>query len=141
MLVGLLAGQIWSLLTGLGAVAAGGYALARRPAADFAVALAGACLALFAGVANAAVLARAVAPVPWSPAAGARGDRGGHRRRAPDSPLAGVDGCAPATSAASTTGTRPRPATARRRRGAAAAVAGSAEGADGGGSAGDEAAG
>ncbi|MFC4021475.1 hypothetical protein ACFOW4_26545 [Micromonospora sp. GCM10011542] len=66
VLVGLLSGQIWSLLTGLGAIAAGGYALARRPAADFALALAGACLALFAGVGNAAVFARSVAPVPWS---------------------------------------------------------------------------
>ncbi|PWR08662.1 hypothetical protein DKT68_14790 [Micromonospora acroterricola] len=71
LLVGLLSGQVWSLLTGLGAIAAGCYALARRPAADFAVALAGACLALFAGVANAAVFARSVAPVPW-PAEAAR---------------------------------------------------------------------
>lgn len=71
LLVGLLSGQIWSLFTGLGAVAAGVYALARRPAADFALALAGACLALFAGVANAAVLTRSVAPVPW-PAQSAR---------------------------------------------------------------------
>ncbi|MEU8009209.1 hypothetical protein [Micromonospora parva] len=67
VLVGLLSGQIWSLLTGLGAIAAGWYALRRRPAADFAVALAGACVALFAGVGNAAVFARSVAPVPWSP--------------------------------------------------------------------------
>ncbi|WP_410813268.1 hypothetical protein [Micromonospora sp. 067-2] len=65
VLVGLLAGQVWSLLTGLGAIAAGCYALARRPAADFAVALAGACLALLAGVANAAVFNRSVAPLPW----------------------------------------------------------------------------
>ncbi|SCE77366.1 hypothetical protein GA0070607_1394 [Micromonospora coriariae] len=65
VLVGLLSGQVWSLLTGLGAIAAGSYALARRAAADFAVALAGACLALFAGVANAAVFARSIAPVPW----------------------------------------------------------------------------
>ncbi|WP_435871390.1 hypothetical protein [Micromonospora echinaurantiaca] len=65
LLTGLLAGQVWALLTGLGAIAAGVYALARRPAAEFALALAGACLALFAGVANAAVFARAVAPVPW----------------------------------------------------------------------------
>ncbi|MER7889399.1 hypothetical protein ABTX15_06205 [Micromonospora sp. NPDC094482] len=71
VLLGLLGGQIWALLTGLGAIVAGGYALARRPAADFAVALAGACLALFAGVANAAVFARSVAPVPW-PATSAR---------------------------------------------------------------------
>ncbi|WP_405426761.1 hypothetical protein [Micromonospora sp. NBC_00617] len=67
VLAGLLGGQVWALLTGLGALAAGGYALARRPAADFVVALAGACLALFAGVANAAVFTRSVAPVPWSP--------------------------------------------------------------------------
>ncbi|PZG00153.1 hypothetical protein C1I99_10075, partial [Micromonospora deserti] len=66
VLAGLLGGQVWALLTGLGAIVAGGYALARRPAADFALALAGACVALFAGVANAAVFARAVAPVPWS---------------------------------------------------------------------------
>ncbi|MEH1013464.1 hypothetical protein V6U90_10165 [Micromonospora sp. CPCC 206060] len=72
LLGGLLTTGIWPLLTGLGALAAGGYALARRPAADFAVALAGICLALFAGVSNAAVLARAVAPVPW-PAPAARG--------------------------------------------------------------------
>lgn len=71
VLTGLLGGQVWALLTGLGAVAAGVFALARRPAADFALALAGACLALFAGVANAAVFARAVAPVPW-PATTAR---------------------------------------------------------------------
>ncbi|MGC4854963.1 hypothetical protein ACLQ24_16625 [Micromonospora sp. DT4] len=64
---GLLGGQVWSLLTGLGALAAGWYALARRPAADFVIALAGACLGLFAGVANAAVFARSIAPVPWSP--------------------------------------------------------------------------
>ncbi|MBM0278326.1 hypothetical protein [Micromonospora tarensis] len=67
VLAGLLSGQIWPLLTGLGAIAAGWYALSRRPAADFAVALAGACLALFGGVANAAVFARSIAPVPWSP--------------------------------------------------------------------------
>ncbi len=71
LLTGLLGGQLWHLLTGLGAIAAGVYALARRPAADFVVALAGACLALFAGVANAAVLARSVAPLPW-PATTAR---------------------------------------------------------------------
>ncbi|WP_229403941.1 MULTISPECIES: hypothetical protein [Micromonospora] len=65
VLLGLLGGQIWALLTGLGALAAGGYALARRPAADFALALAGACLALFAGVTNVAVLARSVPPLPW----------------------------------------------------------------------------
>ncbi|MDM4722718.1 hypothetical protein QTQ03_25120 [Micromonospora sp. WMMA1363] len=71
LLQGLLGGQVWPLVTGLGAIAAGVYALARRPAGEFAVALAGACLALFAGVANAAVFTRSVAPVPW-PATTAR---------------------------------------------------------------------
>jgi hypothetical protein len=65
LLAGLLTGGVWALLTGLGAIAAGGYALARRPAADFAVALAGACLVLFVGLANAALLARSVPPAPW----------------------------------------------------------------------------
>ncbi|SCL29130.1 hypothetical protein GA0070616_3825 [Micromonospora nigra] len=65
VLLGLLGGQVWALLTAVGAVVAGGWALARRPAAELAVALAGACLALFAGVANAAVLGTAVAPSPW----------------------------------------------------------------------------
>ncbi|WP_328822333.1 hypothetical protein [Micromonospora rubida] len=65
VLAGLLAGQVWALLTGLGALAAGGYALARRPAADFALALAGACLTLFVGVTNLAVLGRSVPPAPW----------------------------------------------------------------------------
>ncbi|OKI89270.1 hypothetical protein [Micromonospora sp. CB01531] len=65
VLLELVSGQVWTLLTGLGALAAGGYALARREAADFALALAGACLALFAGVANLAVLSRSVVPVLW----------------------------------------------------------------------------
>ncbi|SCL34620.1 hypothetical protein GA0074692_3881 [Micromonospora pallida] len=65
LLVVLLTGQTWALITGLGAVAAGGWALTRHAAADFALALAGACLALFAGVTNAAVLARSVPPLPW----------------------------------------------------------------------------
>ncbi|MDZ5446106.1 hypothetical protein U2F26_25810, partial [Micromonospora sp. 4G57] len=69
--LGLLNGQVWMLLTGLGAIAAGGYALARREAADFALALAGACLTIFAGFANIAVLSRSVAPVVW-PATAAR---------------------------------------------------------------------
>ncbi|GIJ80086.1 hypothetical protein SAMN05443287_110185 [Micromonospora phaseoli] len=69
---GLLTGPVWALLTGLGAIAAGGWATTRtRAHADFVVALAGACLALFAGVTNAAVLARAVVPMPW-PATAAR---------------------------------------------------------------------
>ncbi|TDB74377.1 hypothetical protein [Micromonospora sp. KC721] len=65
LLLGLLTGQVWALLTGLGAVAAGGWALARRPAADFVLALAGSCLAVFVGVANLATFSRAVAPAPW----------------------------------------------------------------------------
>ncbi len=65
VLLGLLVSQMWPVLAGLGAIAAGGYALARRAAADFALALAGACLALFAGLANLAVFTRSVAPVPW----------------------------------------------------------------------------
>ncbi|MEU3453013.1 hypothetical protein ABZ671_05335 [Micromonospora sp. NPDC006766] len=63
VLLGLVGGQLWTLLTGLGALAAGGYALARRAAADFALALAGAALVLFAGATNLAVLSRSVAPV------------------------------------------------------------------------------
>lgn len=62
--LGLLTGGVWPLLVGLGALAAAGYALARRPAADFALALAGTCLALFAGLPAAALLARPVAPTP-----------------------------------------------------------------------------
>ncbi|MEV6690445.1 hypothetical protein AB0M35_03055 [Micromonospora sp. NPDC051196] len=67
VLVGLLTGPVWTLLAGLGAMAAARWALRRRPGADFLVALAGACLALFAGVTNAALLARAVVPVSWPP--------------------------------------------------------------------------
>nr|WP_091126924.1 hypothetical protein [Micromonospora eburnea] len=63
VLLGLLGAQLWTLLTGLGAIAAGGYALARRGGADFALALAGACLVLFAGLANLAVLSRSVVPM------------------------------------------------------------------------------
>jgi hypothetical protein len=47
-------------------VVAGGYALARRPAADFVLALAGTCLALFAGIGNAAAFTRSIVPTPWS---------------------------------------------------------------------------
>ncbi|MEV1285544.1 hypothetical protein [Micromonospora sp. NPDC049679] len=71
ILQGLLVGQVWPLLAGLGAIAAAGYALARRTATDFALALAGACLAIFGGAANAAVFVRSIAPVP-GPAAMAR---------------------------------------------------------------------
>ncbi|MFF0719341.1 hypothetical protein [Micromonospora sp. NPDC003816] len=66
VLAGLLSGPVWTLVTGLGAIVAGGVALTRRDSVDFVLALAGACLALFAGIANAAVLSRAVPPAPWS---------------------------------------------------------------------------
>ncbi|WP_323373389.1 hypothetical protein, partial [Plantactinospora alkalitolerans] len=65
MLLGLVTAQLWPTLTGTAALAAGAYALTRRPAADFALALAGTCLALFTGVTNAAVFLRSVVPVPW----------------------------------------------------------------------------
>lgn len=58
------AGAVLPILIGLGALAAGGYALTRRRNVDFVLALAGVCLTLFAGLSNAAVLARAIAPVP-----------------------------------------------------------------------------
>ncbi|GAA4469840.1 hypothetical protein [Phytohabitans houttuyneae] len=67
VLVGLLVGQVWPVATALAAVAAGILALRRRPAADFALALGGTCVAVFAGAANAAVFARGVVPVPWPP--------------------------------------------------------------------------
>lgn len=60
----LVAVQTWPLLCGLTALLAAGYAALRRPAADLALGLAGACLTLFAGISNAAVFAHAIAPVP-----------------------------------------------------------------------------
>ncbi len=66
VLGGLFTGQIWPVLTGLAALAAAAYALLRRPAADFALALAGVCVAIFAGVSNAAAFGNGVVPVPWS---------------------------------------------------------------------------
>jgi len=56
--------QPWALLCAAATVAAGLYALRRRPAADLALGLAGACLALFAGAANAGIFAHAIPPVP-----------------------------------------------------------------------------
>jgi len=55
--------QPWPLLCGAAAVAAGWYAWRARPAADLALGLTGACLALYAGAANAAVFVHAVPPV------------------------------------------------------------------------------
>jgi hypothetical protein len=65
MLGGLLAGQTWLVLTSLAAVAAAAYARRHRPSADFALALAGACLLVSVGVPNATVFSRSVPPVPW----------------------------------------------------------------------------
>jgi hypothetical protein len=56
--------QALPLVIGLGVIAAGVTVLARRGAADFALALAAACAALYVGAANAAVFYHAVAPIP-----------------------------------------------------------------------------
>jgi hypothetical protein len=58
-----LVNEAWPALTGLAAIAAGMVALAQRPAADFALALAAACTALVAGITDAAVFAHPVAPI------------------------------------------------------------------------------
>lgn len=63
--------QLWTTITSLAALAAGIYALTRRLArgrgdADFALALGGAAVGLFAGITNAAVFHRSIAPVPWA---------------------------------------------------------------------------
>jgi hypothetical protein len=67
-----LSGQLWLVLTALAVIAAAAYSLGKGPAthsrgsaADLALALAGACLFLAAGVPNATVFSRAVAPVGW----------------------------------------------------------------------------
>jgi hypothetical protein len=65
-LSGLFASDLWPVVASVTALAAGIFALRRRPSALFALALAGAALALFGGVVNAAVFFRSVAPVPWS---------------------------------------------------------------------------
>jgi hypothetical protein len=56
--------QPWSLLCGAAALAAGWYALHNRPAADLAMGLSGACLALFAGASNSGVFVHSIGPVP-----------------------------------------------------------------------------
>jgi hypothetical protein len=69
---GLLSGQLLPVLAGAGSLVTGAYVLVRRPAGgDFGLALSGACVAIFAGVVNATVLARSVAPIGW-PAGWAR---------------------------------------------------------------------
>ncbi|GIG57018.1 hypothetical protein Lfu02_13900 [Longispora fulva] len=57
--------DLWGFAAGAGMLAAAGYALPRRPAADFALGLAGGALALLCGFARAAVFQHAIAPVPW----------------------------------------------------------------------------
>jgi hypothetical protein len=73
LLTGLVSGQPATLLVGLGALGAAGFAAARRPAAAFPLALAGAAVAIFGGLGNVGVFSRAVAPVPgpgwWARAA------------------------------------------------------------------------
>jgi hypothetical protein len=64
LLAGLVAGHLVPVLVGLGALGAAGLAAARRPAADFALALAGTAVATFAGLAQIGVFAQAIAPVP-----------------------------------------------------------------------------
>jgi hypothetical protein len=59
----LVATETWPLLCGVATLAAAAYAARRRPAADLALGLTGACLALYAGAGNAAVFAHAVPPV------------------------------------------------------------------------------
>jgi hypothetical protein len=59
--------QLWTTVTALAAAAAGIYALTRRRGdADFALALGGAAVGLFAGMTNAAVFHRSIVPVPWA---------------------------------------------------------------------------
>jgi hypothetical protein len=66
MLGQLFSAQLWNTVTSLAAIAAGVYALAkRRGDADFALALGGAAVGLFAGMANAAVFHRSITPLPW----------------------------------------------------------------------------
>lgn len=58
--------QLWTTVTSLSAIAAGVYALVkRRGDGDFAMALGAASVALFAGMANAAVFHRSIIPLPW----------------------------------------------------------------------------
>jgi hypothetical protein len=61
----LLAQQTWPVVCGLAGLAAGGYGLAKRPAADLALGLAGVSVAVFGGLANGAVFAHAVTPAVW----------------------------------------------------------------------------
>ncbi|HCT78937.1 MAG TPA: hypothetical protein DGG94_09100 [Micromonosporaceae bacterium] len=63
--------QLWTTVTALAAIAAGVYALTRRKGeGDFALALGGAAVGLFAGMSNAAVFHRSIIPVPWDAPSG-----------------------------------------------------------------------
>jgi len=64
LLVQLVGLQIWTLLSGVAAVAAGLYAIARRPAADFGLALTGLIMVVMAGVAQTPVFNHSVATIP-----------------------------------------------------------------------------
>jgi hypothetical protein len=67
----LLTAQLWTTVTSLAAIAAGIYALVkRRGDGDFAMALGAASVALFAGMANAAVFHRSIIPLPWDAVSG-----------------------------------------------------------------------
>jgi hypothetical protein len=71
----LVTAQLWTTVTSLAALAAAVYALTRwlgrtRGDGDFALALGGAAAALFAGMTNAAVFHRSIAPLPWSAGTG-----------------------------------------------------------------------
>ncbi|GIG01938.1 hypothetical protein [Catellatospora citrea] len=65
ILLELLTVQLWAVVSALAAIAAGAYSLSRRAAGDFALALGAAAVGLFAGMVNAAVFHRSIAPVPW----------------------------------------------------------------------------
>lgn len=73
LLVWLATGMLWPVLAGLAGMAAGAYLLVATrsgrasEAAALALAVAGACLAIFAGLADVAVFARAIPPVPFDP--------------------------------------------------------------------------
>ncbi|GIH06992.1 hypothetical protein Rhe02_50590 [Rhizocola hellebori] len=58
--------QLWNTVTSLVAIAAGIYALTKpKGDGDFALALGGAAVGLFAGMTNAAVFHRSITPLPW----------------------------------------------------------------------------
>jgi hypothetical protein len=65
----LFSAQLWNTVTSLVAIAAGVFALRKRKGdGDFALALGGAAVGLFAGMTNAAVFHRSITPLPWGSA-------------------------------------------------------------------------